>query len=177
MYLTVKPKLHILILGSYDPLAIKHLETLKAFLRQNGYLMTCLVQDFNFPKKQPNESDPDYNLRKSEYWIPRSDVPIFVFLPEVDNGGVGYELKHLCDKYFDMAWRSIVGISTAPKLKISSLLKGLINRWSKSFQIVYFRKDETLQKGCRGALTNLLERLFYSAIDRRSGEWEMYADL
>lgn len=173
----MKPKLHILILGSYNPSAIKRLEMLKGFLRKNEYLMTCLVKDFNFPAKQQNESDPEYNLRKSEYWIPKSDVPVFVFLPKVDNSGVGYELKHLCDNHFDMAWRSVVCISTAPTLKLSSLFDGLIKRWSKSIQLVYFKNDKELQNGSRGALTVLLERLYYSTIDRKGAEWEMFSDL
>lgn len=150
-YLAVKPKLRILILGSYSSDAIIHLEKLKSFLRKNEYSLTCLAKDFDFPKKNPAESSDEHNLRKSEYWIPKSDIPLFVFLPNIDNGGVGYELKHLCDKHSDMAWRSIVCISTSPTLRLSSLFQGLVKRWSRSTQLVYFKNDKRLQTGSRGA--------------------------
>jgi len=171
-YLQVKPKLRILILGSYDSSALKKLEMLRDFLLTKGYLQTSLVKEFKFPKKYPKESQPAYNLRKSEYWIPKADAPIFVFLPNVDNTGPAYELKHLCDKDFDMAWRSIVGISIKPAPKISSLIHGLIQRWSEEIQQVFFNNDSELQKGVRGALTNLLEKLYFPAVDRPKGEWE-----
>jgi hypothetical protein len=176
-YLRAKPKLHVLILGCYKSSAVKHLERLRDFLRENEYLIACLVKDFNYPRKLPTESDPSYNLRKSEHWIPESDIPIFVFLSKVDNTGVGYELKHLLDNFSDMAWRSIVCIDTSLGLKISSLLKGLIQRWSPSIQIIYFADDMELQSGSRGALTNLLERLLQRVIERKDGKWEMYVDI
>jgi hypothetical protein len=175
LYLTAKPRLRVLILGSYAESVCKHLEELRDFLKSNGYVLSYLVKDFGFPEKQPNELDSKYNLRKSEYWIPKSDVPIFVFMPNVDNTGVGYELTYLLNNHIDMAWRSVVGISQSPALNISSLLDGLIQRWSRSVQLVYFEDYRQLQIGSRGALTNLLERLYYSVIRRQSSEWEMFA--
>jgi len=171
-FLRVKPKLRVLILGSYATSSLKRLEMLKAFLLRNGYSQTRLIKDFQRPTRQTKESQSVYNLRKSEYWIPKADVPIFVFLPNVDNTGVGYELKHLCDNCYDMTWRSIVGISRKPAPKISSLIDGLIERWSESIQQVFFTTNKQLQKEVRGSLTNLLERLYFHAISRQKGEWE-----
>lgn len=171
-YLRVKPKLRVLILGSYEDSALKKLEMLRDFLLTKGYIQTSLVKEFKFPKKYPGESQSAYNLRKSEYWIPKADAPIFVFFPNVDNTGPAYELKHLCDNHFDMAWRSIVGISIKPASKISSLIHGLIQRWSGEIQQVFFNTDNELQEGVRGALTNLLEKLYLLAISRQKGEWE-----
>lgn len=169
----VKPKLRVLILGSYDDSALRRLEMLKDFLLTKGYLQTCLLKEFRHPTKYSDESQSAYNLRKSEYWIPKADVPTFVFFPDVDNTGVGYELKHLCDNYYDMAWRSIVGINIKPTSKISSLIDGLIQRWSKEIQQIFFNTDNQLQEGVRGALTNLLERLYFRVIYRQKGEWEI----
>jgi hypothetical protein len=172
-YLQVKPKIRILILGSYENSALKRLEMLKKFLLTKGYMQTCLVKEFKHPVKHYNEPQPAYNLRKSEYWIPKADIPIFVFFPYVDNTGVGYELKHLCDNHYDMVWRSIVGTSIKPASKISSLICGLILRWSEEIQQVFFNTDNELQEGVRGALTNLLEKLYFHIIDRQVGEWEI----
>jgi hypothetical protein len=169
-FLRVKPKLRVLILGSYATSSLKRLGMLKDFLLRNGYLQTHLIKDFKNPPKHSKESQSAYNLRKSEYWIPKADVPIFVFLPNVDNTGV--ELKHLCDNCYDMTWRSILGISIKPYPKISSLINGLIERWSESTQQVFFTTNKELQEGVRGALTNLLERLYFLAILRQRGAWE-----
>lgn len=171
-YLQAKPRLRVLILGSYDDSALKRLEMLKDFLLTKRYLQICLVKDFNHPKRYSRETQSAYNLRKSEYWIPKADAPIFVFFPDVDNTGVGYELKHLIDNHYDMAWRSIVGISIKPALRISSLITGLIQRWSEDIQQVFFNTNNQLQDEVRGALTNLLERLYFSVINRQKGEWE-----
>ena len=145
---------------------------LKDFLLENGYSQTRLVKNFYWPTKNQNESQSAFNLRKSEYWIPKADVPIFVFLPRVNNDGVGLELQYLCHNFYDMTWRSILGVSRTPSLKISSLISGLIERWSGTTQQVFFTMNKQLQTGVRGALTNLLERLYYRAINREEGEWE-----
>jgi len=165
--------LHILVLGSYRNPALRRLENLKDYLLAKGYAQTKLVKDFKFPEQSPSESQSSYNLRKSEYWIPKSDALIFVFFPRVDNTGPGYELKHLCDYHFDMAWRSIVGIGK-PTLKISSLIYGLIDRWSNEFQQIFFETDSELQEDVKGALTNLLERLYFPAFSRQKDEWETF---
>jgi hypothetical protein len=172
-YLHVKPKLRVLILGSYTASSLKRLEKLKKFLLENGYLQTRLIKDFEKPTKNRNESQSAFNLRKSEYWIPRADVPIFVFLPRVKNDGVGFELQYLCHNFSDMTWRSILGISRTSSLKISSLISGLIERWSDTIQQVFFTTNRQLQNEVRGALTNLLERLYQQAINREEGEWEI----
>jgi len=171
-YLKIKPKLRVLILGSYELSSLERLRTLKGFLMLNGYLQTHLVKDFDYPTRSSGESQASYNLRKSEHWIPLADVAVFVFLPNVDNTGVGYELKHLIDNHYDMTWRSVVGISR-PAPKISSLLGGLIERWSDSIQQVFFSTDTQLAEGVRGALTSLLGRLYFVVINRQPGEWEM----
>ena len=69
-YLQIKPKLRILILGSYESSAIKRLENLKDFLITKNYLDTSLVKDFNQPLIKNGESIKAFNLRKSLYWIP-----------------------------------------------------------------------------------------------------------
>lgn len=173
-YLQVKPKLRVLILGSYSDSALKRLEMLKSFLISKEYLQVCLVKEFNHPSRGSNESQSSYNLRRSEYWIPKADIPIFVFLPKVDNTGVGYELKHLCDCHYDMTWRTIIGICRKPSLRISSLIDGLIQRWSRETQQIFFDTSNQLHEGVRGALTNLLEKLYFPVVNRQSGEWEIY---
>jgi hypothetical protein len=71
-----------------------------------------------------------------------------------------------------MAWRCIAGISWTAA--ISSLIYGLVDRWSREIQQVFFKTDTELQDGVRGALTNLLERLYFPAINRQKNEWELF---
>jgi hypothetical protein len=172
-YLQVKPVLRVLILGSYSNCALKTLEMLRDYLLAKGYAQTRLVKEFGFPRKNSGESRSAYNLRKSEYWIPKADVLVFVFCSNADNTGPAYELKHLCDIYYDMTWRCIVGISE-PTPAISSLIYGLMDRWSREIQQVFFKTDTELQNGVRGALTNLLERLYFPTITRQETEWEFF---
>jgi hypothetical protein len=172
-YLQIKPKLRVLILGSYENSAKKRLEGLKDFLLTKNYLQTALVKDFKQPIRKNNESKKLFNLRKSEYWLPEADVPIFVFFQGVDNSGVSIELKHLIDIYSDMAWRSIVAINDKPSEKpVSSLIGGIVERWKREIQPVYFENDSILLSGVRGALTNLLENLYFSVIRRSPSLWE-----
>ena len=159
-------------MGSYSNCALKTLEMLRAYLLAKGYAQTRLVKEFGFPKKNSGESRSAYNLRKSEYWIPKADALVFVFCSNADNTGPAYELKHLCDIHYDMAWRCIAGISWTAA--ISSLIYGLVDRWSREIQQVFFKTDTELQDGVRGALTNLLERLYFPAINRQKNEWELF---
>ena len=172
-YLQAKPILRVLILGSYSSCALKTLEMLRDYLLAKGYAQTRLVKEFGFPKKNPGESKSAYNLRKSEYWIPKADAVVVVFCSSVDNTGPAYELKHLCDIHYDMTWRCIVGLSE-PTPAISSLIYGLVDRWSREIQQVFFKTDAELQSGVRGALTNLLERLHFATINRQRNEWEFF---
>jgi hypothetical protein len=172
-YLQAKPVLRVLILGSYSTRALKTLEMLRDFLLAKGYVQTRLVKEFRFPKRNSGESRSAYNLRKSEYWIPKADVLVFVFCSNADNTGPAYELKHLIDIHCDMTWRCIVGISE-PAPSISSLIYGLVDRWSREFQQVFFKTDAVLQEDVKGALTNLLERLYFLTINRQESEWELF---
>lgn len=125
------------------------------------------------PEQNDSESAADYALRKSEYWLPRADIPIFIFLPSVDNTGVAYEFQHLVNHHHDMMWRSIVATSRNPRSNISSLLEGLINRWSQPLSQVYFKNQKELCEGVRGTLTGLLGTLFRYVENRGIEEWEM----
>lgn len=172
-YLQIKPKLRVLILGSYESSAIKRLESLKDFLLTKKYLQTALIKDFNQPARKNGESKKAFNLRKSEYWLPEADVPIFVFFQGADNSGVSIELKHLIDVYYDMVWRSIVATNNKPsEHPVSSLIGGIIDRWSTEIQHVPFENDNILLSDVKGALKNLLEKLYFSVIYRPPSLWE-----
>jgi len=172
-YLRAKPKIRILVLGSYDDSAVTNLEGIKEFLIAKGYGNTRLVRDFRNPLRGESEPTSDYNLRKSEYWLPMADIAVFVFLPNVDNDGVEYELKHTVDIYSDMMWRSIIAWSSNPPPKVTSLIEGLVNRWQESTNLVFFGTFEKLCDEIFGVLTGILERMYYNVISRSDGEWEM----
>jgi hypothetical protein len=172
-YLKAKPKIRLLLLGSYEVSAEADLQRVKDFLIAKGYSQTHLVADFTNPPRNEREENPDYNLRKSESWLPRADIAIFVFLKNVNNDGVGYELTHVIDNYPDMMWRSIIGWSTNPRPNVSSLIEGLVNRWKKSTNVVFFGTLDKLCEEILGVLTGMLERLYYRVKSRTEGEWEL----
>ena len=163
----------MLILGSYEDSALQKLEELRNFLIGKEYYQTCLVFDFQVPEKDESESPADYALRKSEYWLSRADVPVFIFLPEVDNTGVGYEFQHVVNNHPDMMWRSIVAISKKPRANISRLLTGVVHRWSQQLNQVHFGNQKELCEEVRGTLTSLLGPLFRIVEKRGLEEWEM----
>jgi hypothetical protein len=172
-YLEVKPKLHILLLGSYDKKVMNRLQRLEDFLLSKNYLNTALVCDFDHPKRNIDESKKLYNLRKSEYWLPEADIPVFVFFQGVDNSGVSIELKHMIDTYPDMSWRSIVAINDKPSEKpVSSLVGGITVRWKRQIQTIFFKNDDVLKTNVKGALTNILEPLYFQVIGRCPSLWE-----
>jgi hypothetical protein len=172
-YLQAKPMLRILILGSYDKTAEEELYRIKKFLIGKGYVQTRLVEDFKNPLKEDNEIQSDYNLRKTEHWLPEADVGIFVFFPLVNNDGVELEFKHVNDFYLDMIWRSIIGWSQNPRPKVSSLMNGLVNRWNEIANIVFFENIADLNQEIYGVLIGILEKLYFRVIFRGKGEWEL----
>jgi len=101
-YLKAKPKMRILILGSYECSVKTDLRRIKNFLIDKGYNQTRLIEDFTNPVIGPTEEMATYNKRKSEYWLPKADVAIFIFLEKVNNDGVEYEFKHVDAHHSDM---------------------------------------------------------------------------
>jgi hypothetical protein len=173
-YLKAKPKIRILLLGSYHTPASTELDKVKNYLSQLGYSQTHLVRDFTNPRRDETETEKDYNLHKSEYWLPKADVPVFIFLPNVDNDGVEYELQHTINIYPDMIWRSIIGWSTNPPPKLTSLTEGLVNRWKNTANMVYFGTIKKLCEEVFGTLTgNILIKMYYRVFNREDGEWEL----
>lgn len=175
-YLIAKPKMRILILGSYETSAATTLNEIKDFLIAKGYGQTRLIADFTNPVRGTIEPEADYNKRKSEYWLPKADVAIFIFLENVNNDGVEYEFKHVDAHHSDMMWRSIICWSTNPRPNVSSLIEGLFNTWNDTANVVFFGKINKLCEEVFGTITgNLLKKMYYRVFNRENGEWELYS--
>ena len=80
-HLAAKPKIRVLILGSYEGEAFDKLERLRNYLIGKGYHQTCIVYDFEEPEQNDSETAEAFALRKSEYWISRADDPVWGFQP------------------------------------------------------------------------------------------------
>lgn len=172
--LNAKPKIRILILGSYDDPALPVLRSIKDFIRTKGYINTKLIMDFNNPIRQADETDAEYNLRRTEFWLPKADVVLFIFLKgEFNSSGVGFELQHITNNYPDMMWRSIVAWSQKPRPNVTSLVEGLVDRWKKSTNVIFFGSVDRLCDEIFGVLTSVLGLLKNIVKNRGNEEWEL----
>lgn len=165
-YLSILPKIRVLLLGSFDP-KVK-LESIRDGLIQNGITNCRTTKDFSLPLKTRGEPQHLHDLRKSEYWLRRADVFVFVFFKGVDNASVGIELEKNLSQMPGNAWRTILAYEeTAP-----SLVQGLGIRFSPDISVVPFSNDVELREQVKGNIIRMLERFYSTVLIRPSGEWE-----
>ena len=165
-YLTILPKIRVLLLGSFAP-KVK-LESIRDGLKQKGITNCQTTKNFNSPLQTEGEPEHLYNLRKSEYWLRRADVFVFVFFKGVDNASVGIELEKTLSQMPGNAWRTILAYEeSAP-----SLVRALGIRFSPDISVVPFSDDVELQKQVCGNIIRMLERFYSSVLIRPIGEWE-----
>ncbi|RLI46228.1 hypothetical protein DRO64_01280 [Candidatus Bathyarchaeota archaeon] len=167
-YLSILPKLRVLLLGSYHTeLGLPRLEALKNYLIQNGLNSCRIAKDFKSPIRMLGEPEDQYNLRKSKYWMRHADILVFVFFPGVDNASVGIELQYAVDNVPGSTWRTILAYYENPPSLISGLGKDI-----EEFSVVNFSKEKELHEQIYGCIISLLHR-FYDIVSNRSvGEWE-----
>jgi hypothetical protein len=163
-----KDKLVVTIFSSYDDGALKKISRLKECMVRKGYARCKIVADYPYPRQRQNENMDQFFLRKSIYWLERSDACIFVFLKGFDNGGVAIELKHACDHLPDKVETSLVVIeSTCYKIS-TSLIRGTIANLAdqKKLNRRFFKDEIQLCKFCSSASLSFLKKLILYLIDR-----------
>jgi hypothetical protein len=128
-----------------------------------------MVCDFSTPPRHENETNGDYNLRKSEYWLDRADVYLFIFLGHTDSG-VMYELTFGL-KIPGGASRSIVAYARGKN--VTSLLQGLVNRYRREISEISFDDPDSIGRQVAGYIAEMSSRLYAAGIKYRAiGEWE-----
>ena len=167
-YLSILPRIRVLLMGSFHPNFLPRLESIKKGLIQSGIANCRITRDFDFPDRLPDEPEDSYNLRKSEYWIRRADVFIFVFFDGVDNSSVAIELNTTLSTMPGNAWRTIL----AYQENVPSLVSGLGIRFQPEISVIAFSSDLELQQQIVGNIIRLLERFYLSVYNRPDGEWE-----
>lgn len=166
--LELKSRLLITIFGSFDKKGLKKLNNLKKCLIQNGYTKCRLVSDYRFPKKRKNEDTDQYFRRKSIYWLENSDACIFVFLDDVNNEGVVYELKHTCDHLESKLDTCLVTIELKCSKYSTSLIRGTVTNLVKQQKLNrrFFKDEAQLCKFCTSAAISFLKKLRYYLLER-----------
>lgn len=162
--LDLKDRLLLTIFGSYDTAALERLKKLRTCLNAKGYTKCRLVSDYDFPSKMRKEDNDQFFRRKSIYWLENSDACIFVFLSQVNNEGVSFEVKHVCDHLESKLSTCIVLIDSKSERYSTSLLRGSITNLVLQGKINrrFFANDEQLCSFCSSAsLSFLKERRFY----------------
>jgi hypothetical protein len=165
---TLKDKLVLTLLGSYDSAALVRLKKLKKCLIDKGYEKCRLVSDYSSPIRNKRENDDQYFLRKSVHWLERSDACIFVFFNGCRNDGVAHEIKHTCDHLQDKLETSLVAIESKCSRYSSSLVRGTIDNFEmqKKLNRRFFKDDTQLCRFSNGSAINFLRKLRYHLLDR-----------
>lgn len=149
--LSCKPKLEIIIYGSYYPNKEKdRLKNLRDFLRSEGYREAKLVEDM------PNEMDP---LTKSRLCLKFADVNFLVFTHGGKGQGVTNELTYVCDHLLDRIWRCAVFNEKVNGLLATSQLNLEMIHFSR-MNSVEFDNDNDLNELARGKAFYYLRRLY-----------------
>jgi len=161
------PIIRVLILGSYRQQYKSRLESIRDELIERGIHNTRLVSDFMVPTQETGEPNQVYNLRKSEYWIDRADILIFIFFDGTDNASVGVEITTTLINPSN-AWR----INLAYTESTSSLVVGLGIRHQPDVSLIHYSDDADIVKQSKGNIIRLLGRFYRSLYQRHIGEWE-----
>ena len=162
--LGLKGRLLLTIFGSYDSGALARLRSLKECLIRKGYIKCRLVSDYAYPPRRKNESNDQYFLRKSIYWLENSDACIFVFLHDFDSAGVALELKHTCDHLHSKLETCLVTIEWKCSRYSTSLIRGTVTNLviQRKLNRRFFKNDAQLCKFCSSsAISFLKKRRFY----------------
>lgn len=167
-YLSILPKVRLLLLGSYSKSFMQRLESIKSGLIQGGLMNCRITKDFFTPNRMQNEPEQLYNLRKSEYWVRQADVLFFIFFSGTDNASVALELSETLSQIPGNAWRTIL----AHEENVPSLIAGIGIRFQPEISLIPFSDDEDLQKQAIGNIVRLLDRLYPIILIRPDGEWE-----
>lgn len=156
--LLAKARLKVTLYGSYDNTALHRLRILQRCLAFEGYRAE-LVKDKTYPSQTALEDEHVYNLRKSKYWLQKSDVNLMIFFSSVSNDSVIIELAALCTEFRDKVLDS--GVFFHVNFNLRSLVEGTM-KVSKIYHD-WFRKDTTLCVQASWRCLNIL-KLKYSEI-------------
>jgi len=167
-YLSILPRLRVLLMGSFHPNFLPRLSSLKEALIQDNIRNCRTAVGFNSPARMPNEPTASYYLRKSEYWISHADAFVLVFFDGPDNSSVAIELKTILSISPGNAWRTIL----AYQENVPSLVAGLGIRYRPEISMIPFSQDGDLEEQIVGNIVGLLERFYLSVSGRSDGEWE-----
>ena len=157
--LRFKSKLLLTIYGSYDKQGLLRLNELRNCLTKKGYTKTALVLERPYPTKNAKEDNDQYFLRKSIYWLENSDACIFVFFNDLNNEGVVFELKHVCDRLEDKLSTCLVVIESRKARFSTSLIRGTITNLmlQRKMNRRFFDNDAQLCRFCGSAAISFLK--------------------
>lgn len=166
--LELKDRLLLTIFGSYDKNALGKLRKLKQCLVQKGYTKSRLASDYSFPRKKKSEDKDQYFRRKSIYWLENSDACIFVFLHGVNNEGVGFELKHVCDHLESKLETCLVTIEAKCSRYSTSLIRGTVTSLVQQQKLNrrFFKNESQLCKFCCSVAIGFLKKRRFYLLER-----------
>jgi len=167
-YLSILPKVRVLLMGSYAKPFMPKLASIRNGLIKVGLTNSRITKDFQTPLQMPNEPKQHYNLRKSEYWIRHADVFFFVFFNGTDNASVALELSDTIKQNAGNAWRTILAYQEG----VPSLVLGLGIRFQPEMSLIEYSNGKDLQRQVVGNVVRLLSRLYTTILTRSDGEWE-----
>jgi hypothetical protein len=173
--ITVIPRAHVLILGSYTDSALRRLRACRDYLIDEEHaIYSRLVMDFATPQKTASQSDAEYNEWRSRYWIEHADIVVCIFVSRADQG-LTHELDYMLSRVEGIASRTVIAISRSAYPTISSLVKSQFSDYLRELTFVGFKSRKELHDGLSGALYNLCDLTsMHMRVTNRPvvGEWE-----
>ena len=167
-YSGILPKIRVLLLGPYRGKFLKRMANLRTYFITEYNMGNCrIVADFNTPQKRNDETNGQYNLRKSLYWISHADILFYIYFDGADNAGVQRELGETFILLPDCAWRVILAYHP----NVSTLVEEYHDTM-REISIVPFSNIGELKRNGFGPIENLLRRFYYRVDRRLDGEWE-----
>ena len=143
-----KEELIVVIFGPYKEGGHVRLESLRDSLRDAGYTNSNLVDELDDPPNSTNLDEDVFATTKSEWWVHRFDVALFVFYKNIPHGSVTVEVKELVDNVPQKIKCSTFFIEEQTELE--TLEKGTIKKYKR--EISYFDNDDDLfclaEKAC-----------------------------
>ena len=159
----------ITIFGPYD-IYRQRLNEIARYIRDLGFSDTKLVSERKeFRERDKKEESSIYIMKKSYYFVEKSNMNIFIFYYNAYNDSMILELKEMCDKCRNKIPCSLIIIPNTKEknTNISRVLKGQILS-SKIATVEYSASqkdqlvDEFIKNQCRGYCDQLFIQKLHS---------------
>lgn len=148
----LKNKAKIVIFGPYGKGGRDRLELLKEFLRTSKFSKADTVVRLPAPpgiNRQRIGDDDIYFTKKSQYYVKKFEIGLFVFFKDISHESVTVEVKELVDKYPEKI-KCASFMAQEDKSSLATLERGTLKNYNRDIGIFNNCNDlnELAEKAC-----------------------------